>query len=75
MSLPRVRLTVGRMMGTVALVALLLGLVVRMEHRSARFRGLVRRYELEGDPARAAKYDRAARYPRLPVSPDPPEPR
>jgi hypothetical protein len=40
-----------------------------MQNRPAAFRALSRRYELEGDPTRATEYDRAARYPWLPMGP------
>ena len=100
MRVPRVRFTVRRMMVAVAVVALVLGGVLRaldLARRSAEYRrkateaekhekrlvSYSKRYPerakrlraLSGDWASVKeKYHRAARYPWLPVAPDPPEP-
>ncbi len=89
MPFPRVRFTLRRMMIAVAIVAILLGLAEMTRRRRAAFREkstAIRWSEyVEGHGKRrpeiaehyrrmAEKYERAARYPWLPVAPDPPEP-
>jgi hypothetical protein len=79
MPLPRVRITVGRMMIAVAVAALLLTWWLgQAEERRRRFRFLSDVYAADAalDPTGppdtlAAKYEWAARYPWLPVWPDP----
>ncbi len=90
MPLPRVRFTVRRMMVAVAVVAIgVVGYVNVEKDRTRRvWIAAEHAYEAEllaksagSSPAKfrwheamAAKYLRAARYPFLPVAPDPPEP-
>jgi hypothetical protein len=87
MTLPRVRFTVRRMMVAVAAVAACSAIVhlvalSRRYERESMVHWLLRMvFEVEGNNRCVAyhermgeKYDRAARYPFLPVAPDPPEP-
>jgi hypothetical protein len=101
MKLPRVRVTVRRLMIAVAVVGIVLGPLVYLGQRSRRFGQISRvhvramsdgaieaaKLKRRGDPraklayARAdyhqamwLKYFHAARYPWLPVEPDPPVP-
>ncbi len=86
MRLPRFRFTVRRMMVAVAIVGIFVGLVARHHHfasLAARYRreevdwaSVHDIYELQGRwcEAMAAKYEYPARYPWLPVAPDPPMP-
>jgi len=106
MRFPRPRFTVRRLMITVGIVAVILGLAVWGEKRRARFRELaakhydqgmrwfvlfpggdsedqrrmMRLYEervgpsVEHHASLRDKYERATRYPWLPVGPDPPAP-
>lgn len=89
MPLPRVRFTVRRLMVGAALAGLVLGSFVELRRRSERFRQIASSYAALGrgrvcgfgswDLARylaemRMKYEWHARYPFLPVAPDPPEP-
>lgn len=91
MKLPRVRFSVRRMMIAVALVAVVLGLMVRRANflrEKSRWDSFIsmRIYSVGSSGARyfdkvnvdkaiilRDKYERAARYPWLPVAPDPKE--
>ena len=90
MRMPRFRFTVRRMMVVVAIVAILIALKVRRDRFVALAAHYAMKEELTlgtadavlaSDRAKAARrerlrvtYTRAARYPWLPVAPDPPEP-
>jgi hypothetical protein len=91
MTMTRPHFTLRRLMAAVAIVGMLLGTVVWMVRRAARFRAEadrhreawlmnIDRYVHSTSPLSSyhqeieAKYRRASRCPRLPVSPNPPEP-
>jgi hypothetical protein len=89
MPLPRVRFTVRRLMVAVAVIGLACGLWRRSAAyaEKARYNWSMAFALMHGYPGPegrlreigylqdlARKYERAARYPFLPVAPDPPEP-
>jgi hypothetical protein len=91
MRLPRPRFTLRRLMVAVAVMAVVLGLCRWLWTRSVAFRSIADAHNAQrmgGIPMHTEnlpsllyhiemgnKYDRAARYPWLPVAPDPPEPK
>jgi hypothetical protein len=85
MMLPRPRFTMRWLMVAVAIVALGLGILAELHRRSARFAQIAWHHEIEADICSSTtkaqhhldltrRYQHAARYPWLPVAPDPPEP-
>jgi hypothetical protein len=84
----RPRFTVRRLMITVAIVALLVGVFAEMRHRQRKFGriAMIHWFKALADANSTnerkqnfhthmwVKYQRAADYPWLPVWPDPPEP-
>jgi hypothetical protein len=88
MRLLRPRFTVRRLMVAVAVVGVVLGIGSDLDRRRRRFLDLRSYYREKAvihsecwtrivsmrDYYLSRKYERAARYPWLPVAPDPPEP-